>query len=158
MEIRRLDIVDEIELAALRILLAADPDPEGDPTMKQVQALAMLLKEALGKDRHHLRHDVLRVITGVPIISQWGLSSWYHHQLINYLKEELDEKDIKKKRKWKASLRGRRLVAECARVAEAVASQHEDHMDRSRAQAGMWDVWDIGIERTRYARSDHNPP
>lgn len=136
MEIKRFDIMTEIEIEALRLLLAADPEPEEDATMRQVQGLAILLKQGL-RDKEHLRHDVLRVITGIPVTSQWGLSMHTHYKLINYLKEDNDDP------KWALSLRGRRLLAECARVAEAIASEYEDDMDRFRAQAAVWDMWSV---------------
>lgn len=136
MEIKRLDILTEIEFAALRLLLSADPEPEDDATYKQVQGLIILVKAGL-KDREHLRLDVLRVITGMPITSQWGLSFWTHSQLINYFKEDNDEP------KWELSLRGRRLISECARIAEIIIDKHEDDLDTFRAQAAVWDMWGV---------------
>lgn len=129
------DIVTEEDMAALRLLFKADPDPEMDPSMRQVNCLAIVLKDALG-DKHYLRHDVLRIITGVPIVSQWGLSNWYHHQLINFIKA----KENDKKGKFKASTRGRRLVLESARIAETVISEYEDDMERRETEAGLWDL------------------
>lgn len=145
MEIKKFDILTQIEFEALRLLLAGDPEPEEDATMRQVQTLAILVKEALG-DRHYLRHDVLRIITGVPITSQWGLSNWAHHTLISFLKDTTEPDDTKKKskkkpKKYRVTLRGRRLVDECARIAEAFIDEYPDDMVRFQAEAGVWDMW-----------------
>lgn len=150
----RIDPITLIDVKALRVLFATDPDPNEDPTMKQVQSLAILLKSALGDEMHHLRHDILRIITGVPIVSQWGLSSWYHHVLITFIKAEENDK----KGRWQASIRGRRVILESARIAEALIGEYEDHVELGKAEAAVFDLQEGDRTATGYARSYHNTP
>lgn len=150
----KFDTIVALDIKAVRLLLATDPDPNMDPTMKQAQGLAILLKSALGDDKHHLRHDVLRIITGIPIISQWGLSSWYHHMLITFIKADKNDK----KGRWQASIRGRRVILESARVAEALIGEYEDHVELGKAEAEVFDLWEASRQSAGHARSYSNTP